>query len=163
MVTNSIVHVNTGEVKCGSYGIELIANGIGSCVVVAACDASIPCGGMAHIMLPGSSPDRSQPMRFRYAEDALTELFRKMRVRGAHPERTRIALVGGGNVLHRPDDTICEQNIASVQKGLITRAYEVVAHSLGGTLRRRARLNIRQAQLYYSQGESKETLLCSLQ
>ncbi len=73
------VDVNTGEVEIASRPVVLQAMAIGSCVVVAAFDRNKKIGGLAHIMLPGRSPERKSKDKTKYTEDAIDELLKELK------------------------------------------------------------------------------------
>ena len=81
---------------------------IGSCVVIAAYDAANKVGALAHVMLPGVSPEKKASQRTRYAADAIEEMVNSMVRLGTGKENIEVCLVGGANVLQREDDTICQ-------------------------------------------------------
>lgn len=72
-------YVNTGEV--GSGGIETILNSgaIGSCVVIIAFDPHVKVGAMAHVMLPGKSPEKNNSVSTRYAANAIEEMLSQLK------------------------------------------------------------------------------------
>ena len=61
------IEVSTGEVRASSDRV-LRASALGSCVAVAMLDAEAGTGGLAHVMLPGASPDGQQNEHAKYAE-----------------------------------------------------------------------------------------------
>ncbi len=152
-------YVNTGEVSTG--GIETILNSdaIGSCVVVTAFDPNIKVGAMAHVMLPGSSPQKGVSVSTKYAADAIDELLNQLLKKGAKIENLKICLLGGANVLKRANDTIGNDNINSVEKLLNDLNFKVCAKSTGGTERRTALFHVETGSVYYTLGDSKEKLL----
>ena len=150
--------VSTGEVKTSSDGL-LRASALGSCVAVAMFDAEAGVGGLAHVMLPGASPDGRQTEHTKYAHDGIRELAHAMAAHGARPERLVACVVGGGNILGRDDDTICEANIASVTRTLEEMQIAVAARELGGTERRSVSLDVEAMKIFYTVGDSATELL----
>lgn len=128
--------VGSGELRVARAPCLLNAPAIGSCVVVAACDPEGRMAGMAHIMLPGRMPSDRHAGRYRYAHTALAELLRRFARQGVPAARLRVCLAGGANVLQRPDDAICQQNIDSVTRECEALNLDVIAASLGGVSRR---------------------------
>ena len=153
-----IVDVNTGEVRLGGGKIILRSIAIGSCIVVAACDFKKNIGALAHIMLPGRA-GRKTPERTRYAADAIDEMLNKMTEAGANKDDIDVCLVGGGNVLRKGNDTICEDNIRSTTHLLEERSIPVRAAVLGGTKRKGIFLDVENATISYTEGDEKEKLL----
>lgn len=155
----SIIEVATGEVKfCFGSGI-LSAGALGSCIAVIAFDRELCCGGVAHVMLPGRARNGGDPCRMRYAENALEELFSQFVRFGADPARLHLCLAGAGNVLERPDDTICAGNIASVTSFLQARSLTPCAESLGGVKRRRVCLHLPSGRVECAIGDGPFFLL----
>jgi chemotaxis protein CheD len=152
-------YVTTGEVHSG--GIETILNSgaIGSCIVITAFDSQVKVGAMAHVMLPGKSPQNSNSVSTRYAADAVEELLNQLFKQGAKKENIEICLVGGANVLKRENDSIGKDNIASVEKLLKELNLKVCTKSIGGTERRTTLFYIEPGSVYFTQGGSKEKLL----
>ncbi len=79
------VEVLTGEVKVAAVGV-LRASALGSCVAVAMLDVEAGIGGLAHVMLPGSSPGYRDAKGTKYAEDGIRELIHSMTAQGARLE-----------------------------------------------------------------------------
>ena len=153
----TIIDVQTGEVKSGIGEIVLSTKAIGSCVVVIAYDATKKVGAMAHIMLPESAPpDKDDGLKTRYAANAISEMLEQMRQLGSRKKDTKVALVGGGNVLKRKDDTICNENIKSTLQLLKETDLKIIGKVLGGAHRRSASLDIEQGIIYYTEGGSSE-------
>ncbi|MBI5074804.1 MAG: chemotaxis protein CheD [Nitrospirae bacterium] len=144
--------VLTGEVRTESAGTVLVVSAIGSCIAVIMHDPVVRVGGIAHVMLPGKCRRPDHADRFRYADDAVTELFGQMLRKGAHKEDLTVCLAGAGNVLQRPEDNICSMNIEAVTGVLSRLGLTVSAESLGGMQRRSVRLDIAAGTVLYSVG-----------
>lgn len=160
--TDRIEEVSTGEVQATCGDRILASNAIGSCIAIVVFDSVMRIGGIAHIMLPGTAGHRHGKERLRYAEEAIEELLRRVKDLGSQPGDVAAVLVGGGNVLKRPDDTICTLNIQSVTGILRRRAIPVLARSLGGTKRRRVRLDLAFGCVFCSIGDDEEHVLWRL-
>lgn len=154
------IDVQIGEVKSGTGQEILKSNAIGSCIAIAVYDSSKVHGALAHVMLPGRSPEsRKTDEKTRYAANAIDEIIAQMSELGSEINDIQVVMVGGGNVLKRPDDTICQINIQSSLKILKSKKLEVVASALGGMERRSISLDIEDGTVAYTQGNSKEILL----
>ncbi|MBD3316629.1 MAG: hypothetical protein GF344_12640 [Chitinivibrionales bacterium] len=152
--------VSTGVVEAVAGEGILVSAAIGSCVAVAALDAVRHVGGMAHIMLPGKAPGKVAAVkRCRYAEDAIERMIVRLDELGAVVESLEVCLAGGGNVLRRNDDTICEANMQSVRSLLEKKKLCVRAASLGGFERRRLSLNVAACSVYCGEGDDPDRLL----
>jgi len=154
-----IIDVLTGEVKAGGKDTILKSNAIASCVVIAAYDPIKEIGALAHAMVPGSAPEGRAFQRTRYAANAIEEMIDIMKHMGVNQESIEVCLVGGGNVLKRKDDTICQDNITSIVELLNEKCIKIRAKAVGGTERRSISLDIEKGSVYYTQADSKEMLL----
>jgi chemotaxis protein CheD len=156
---SNLVDVQSGEVKCCGGDAQIISLALGSCIAVIGYNCHLRVGGIAHVMLPGSSPaDPHSGNRLRYAVDAIDELFLLFASFLIKKEDVRLCITGAGNVLKRPDDTICNQNIDSVTTILSALNRPVEKSCLGGVKRRRVRLDVKNGLLYYAEGDDEECL-----
>jgi len=153
-----IVDISTGEIEVGAKGIILRSVAIGSCVVAAAYDSKNNIGAMAHIMLPGRAPEKAQ-QKTRYAADAIDALVSQMGQLGSKKDDIEVVLVGGGNVLGRENNTICEDNIESILELLKKKHLKIKAQAVGGTNRRSVSLDIEQGIVYCAEGNGSEKQL----
>lgn len=153
------ISVDSGEVAATQGAAVLRAMAIGSCVVAAAYDTNTGIGGMAHVMLPGTSPHGAGTNRTRYAGDAIEEMLRRMTALGAATNGMSVCLVGGGNILggghDSPGPEIVQSLIAILgEKGIVPVAMEV-----GGTQRRSCSLDVSCGRVTYTIGDSVERTL----
>jgi len=153
-----VIDVHTGDVKVCKGEKILQASAIGSCVAVAAFDSAARVGGMAHVMLPGASPDGQPSRRTRYAEDAVGEMVRTMAELGADVSLIAACLVGGGDILGKGDGP-GQEIVDSVVEALRKRRVKVVAEELGGTERRSATLDVARGRVSYTIGDSERRAL----
>ncbi len=125
----------------------LRAIAIGSCVVVAAYDSRTKTAAMAHVMLPGKAPESKSFEKTKYAFNAIDEMLHEMSLKGSIREDIEICLVGGGNVLKKEDDTVCQDNINSTsqifrEKNIPIRATMMVACASKGRLLNKFQISI---------------------
>ena len=153
------ISVDSGEVAVTKEAVVLRASAIGSCVVVAAYDANAGVGGMAHVMLPGTSPNGGGTNRTRYAGDAFDEMMRDMTALGAATNGMSVCLVGGGNVLGDGYDSPGPQNVQSLIEILGKKGIVPAAREVGGTLRRSCSLDVSCGRVTYTIGDSAERVL----
>ena len=157
--TKQEISVSSGEVHaCRAEGV-LRASAIGSCVVVAAYDAGTGAGGMAHVMLPGTSPNGGGTNRTRYAGDAIGEMMRGMTALGARANEIGACLVGGANVLGEGHDTPGPEIVRSLVQLLDSRGIRRVAEDVGGVERRSCTLDVSCGRTAYTVGDSAERVL----
>lgn len=154
MTEKKVKYALTGEVKFGDKDNILDSGAVGSCIVVTAYDRKNMIGGMAHIMLPGASPEQEEE-KTKYAHDALIELFKKI-----DPDKNEleICVIGGANVLQKEDDRICENIQQSVTELLKERKITINKMSLGGTQRRSVSFRIYDGSVYCSTGNENKKL-----
>jgi len=156
----STIDVATGCVVVAASPSRLRSTPLGSCIAVVLLDPIRAVGGMAHIMLPGRAPaDVRDDNRWRYAFDAIDRLLVLMWEMGCASSDLYAGLIGGANVLRRPDDVICHANIQAVTQFLGRYRFRRIAPDLGGHLRRSAILDIADASLWSARGADPPVLL----
>ncbi len=152
-------YVSTGEVSSGSIKTILNSGAIGSCVVITAFDPQVKVGAMAHVMLPGKSPEKRNSVSTRYAVNAIEEMLLQLKRLKINEENIEICLVGGANVLKRENDTIGKDNLDSVEKLLREKQIEIKAKAVGGFERRTVVFDVMEGCIYYTVGDSKQKIL----
>ncbi len=150
-----IVDISTGEIVVGAKGTMLRSIAIGSCIVIAAYDSKNNIGAMAHIMLPGRAPEKSQ-QKTKYAADAIDEMINRMTQRGAKKCNIEVCLIGGANILQKQDDTVCEANIKSVTQLLKKKRIPIRADVLGGTERKGVLMDTDSGSISHTEGNSEK-------
>lgn len=153
------LEVNTGEVRFSNGKTQLISSAIGSCIAVALYIPSTRMGGLAHIMLPGKAPTVENVEMYKYAENAINFMRRRLAPSQFHTANLKACVVGGGNVLKRDDDTICDANIKSVLSSLNEHGFIIAAENLGGSDRRRVRFDVKKGIVYCHVGDMNEFVL----
>jgi chemotaxis protein CheD len=152
------IEVPTGALLAARGG-RLRASAIGSCVVLALVDPASGIGGLAHVMLPGEAPLRQNVQRSKYAKNGIRELAKTMTDFGARPDGLVACIAGGGNVLERPHDTLCEENIHSVVHTLAGLGIALLAQDVGGVLRRSLTFDIDTGEVILTVGDGGPALL----
>jgi chemotaxis protein CheD len=154
---DDVTDVVTGEVKIRHENGVLRSLAIGSCIAVVCYDKELKFGIVAHIMLPGKAPEGTKvTYKLRYAENAIKFISELLYKNGSSPERVDICIVGGGNVLKKENDTICKQNINSVNSILSREKFRIKARKTGGYERKSVRLNVGTGEVYYTIGDENE-------
>jgi chemotaxis protein CheD len=148
---NEIIDIHTGQIAVRGGRCILRAMALGSCVAVAAYDPRARIAGMAHIMLPGGTPQRgaNDP---RYAVYGIGALLDRMIEAGCDAGAIEVCLVGGGNVLRDERDSICWDNIRSVMAILQEKNIPIRASVLGGNERKSAVLDAETGRVSFSEG-----------
>ena len=78
---------------------------------------------------------------------------------GSKTNDIEVALVGGGNILNRKDDTICKDNIEPALELLGKKGLRVTAQAIGGMGRRSVSLDLEGGIVSYSEGDGGEIQL----
>ena len=155
-----IVDVQIGEVRAERRKVILQSKAIGSCIAIVAYDAAKNIGAIAHVMLPGSAPASKNPgEKTKYAANAIDAMVGQMAELGSKSDDIEVALVGGGNILNREDDTICKDNIESALELLEKKRLKVKAQAVGGTNRRSVSLDVEHGIISYTKGDGGEVQL----
>ena len=160
----NFVDVSTGQLKVTTDNVVLRSIAIGSCVVIVAYDLKQGIGALAHVMLPGRAPSGKSPTgktveKIRYAADAIDELIKQMTAVGSEFGGIETVLVGGGNILQKKDDTVCQDNIQSTTSLLKQKNIPIKAAVLGGTKRKGVFLDVASGCVSYTEGDEGEKLL----
>ncbi len=154
------VDVQIGQVKAAKGKVILQSKAIGSCIAIIAYDPTNNSGSLAHVMLPGRAPAGKKPSeKTRYAADAIDAIISKMSRLGSKKDDIEVAVVGGGNVLNREDDTVCNDNIKSTLELLEEKHLKVRAQAVGGTERRSVSLDVEHGIVSYAEGNGGEKQL----
>lgn len=156
----SAIEVQIGQVHTLSGSGLLRTSALGSCIAITFHHRALHLGAMAHVMLPDYPPPAtSSDRRNRYAGTAIEAMLQAVTTLGADPSQLHATLIGAGNVLRKPTDNICQQNIDSVTELLAYYNVPVVAQKLGGFVRRSAQLDVASGYVYYTEDNGPATLL----
>ncbi|EFK95009.1 chemoreceptor glutamine deamidase cheD [sediment metagenome] len=160
MIDINYIDVPTGEVGFTRTEGQLVSSAIGSCIAVVMYCRPCRAGGIAHIMLPGEAPENvPENEKLRYARNGIEYMINRLKSIGATENILQVCIIGGGNVLERPDDTICESNIVSVKTILEEYNLSINAQALGGFIRRRVRLDVETGLLAYGEGDGGDIIV----
>lgn len=154
--------VNTGEVKAGNNGEKIIARALGSCVALVIFDNITRSGGIAHIMLPGSSPraeKQSISKRTKYACDGLKRLLSLLQKYGSKKRDFYTFLLGGANVLGKSHASPGLRIVESLVEALEVEGLRPWAMEIGGFERRSCTLDLESGVLSYTVGDSEKMVL----
>lgn len=141
-LTSSVRSAGLGELCVATQGDDVLtAQGLGSCVGIAAYEPVRKIAMLAHVMLPGPTPGGAgaeQPARFAaQAVDAIVETVER---HGGLRQRLVIKIAGGAQVIKIAgmEDRlkIGARNITAVHEALATNNLRVVAADTGGNVGR---------------------------
>lgn len=138
--------VRIGEIEVAKGGDDLIASGIGSCLVITLYDPKQKIGALAHTMLPAhrmsfelrnpkeerrkanlKSPDT------RYADTAIDEMLKRIEGQGAKRQNLEAKIIGGANMFSAFRSSIGENNISYAREKLKKEGIPIVGECVGGS------------------------------
>jgi chemotaxis protein CheD len=137
--------VQMGQIEVGKNEDELIASGIGSCLVITFYDPKQKIGALAHTMLPArrmsfeardaKNERRANPNSpdTRYADSAIDEMLKRIEAQGAKREDLEAKLIGGANMFSAFISKIGEDNISYAREKLKKVGILVVGECVGGS------------------------------
>lgn len=119
----------------------LVAQGLGSCVGIAAYDPARKLALLAHVMLPGPMTDRLSPDQpARFASQAVSAIVAEATRRGGRPGTLVIRIAGGAQVITIPgmEDRlkIGARNVEAVRAALAQHGLRIAAEDTGGRIGR---------------------------
>jgi chemotaxis protein CheD len=148
-LTTKLVVVNLGDVFVTTDPtVVLSCVGLGSCVAVCAYDPFARVGGIAHVVLPKSSPDQTSSTKF--ANVAVPLLLDQLRENGAYNIRLIVKIVGGaslGTLNNHVTSNIGERNLEAVKRVLDQQGIRVAAADVGGNHGRSVRMHLESGRL----------------
>ena len=141
---------------------------LGSCVGVAAYDATRKVGGILHVMLPDSriSPAKASAQPAMFADTGLRQFFRELFGFGARPASLQLFVAGGAKVNTGIDPfRIGVRNTEATLSFLGHHGFAVAASDLGGSHNRTLHLELASGLLTIKTalGESQIDLASELQ
>ena len=114
----------------------LVTIGLGSCIAIVLHDAKARVGGLAHVLLPESAPQREVVQPGRFPGHAVPLMLDEMRALGSEGAITG-RLVGGaslfGSLLAREGGTVGSRNITAARHALQAAGIRVTGELVGGT------------------------------
>lgn len=128
--------VPAGAIVVTSGTETLMTVGLGSCVAVVLDDPIARVGGVAHVVLPGSTRGERPGQPGRYATSAVPLLVERVVAGGGRRERLRARLVGGATMfpeLMSPGtSSLGTRNLAAVRELLEEYRIPVIGEETGG-------------------------------
>lgn len=124
---------------------SLVANSLGSCIVVAIWDPQAGVGGMLHYMLPESAlaPERAKTAPLMFCDTGVPLLFKRAYELGAQKKLLVVKVVGGAHMI---DDSgaynIGKRNYLTLRKLFWKNNIAIAAEDVGGNVTRTAQLDL---------------------
>lgn len=127
------IRVGVGQMFVGRAP-KVISTILGSCVAVMMHDPETKLGALAHVMLDRCNDREGLPSKF--ADTAVPELLRQMRIKGAQQKRIVSKIVGGAVMFNFKDShtfaNIGAKNIEVVKESLKLESIPILAEDVGG-------------------------------
>ena len=134
--------VDIGEARVQRCPDRLVAV-LGSCVGVALFDPSTRIGGLAHVVMPKSPQNGSNPLR--YVDTAVPLLIAELERQGARTTRLQAKLAGGASGLagNPPCFQTGTDNIYAARECLARAGVPILAEHVGGRTGRKIVMDLR--------------------
>jgi len=123
----------------------LITYSLGSCIGVAAYDATRKVGALIHCMLPEMAihPQKALQQPGIFVDSGLQNMFLVMAAHGCRPESLAVHAAGAGCMMDGGDAfRIGERNTAALHRILAARGIRLAAEDVGGNVSRKLSLQI---------------------
>ena len=145
--------VRIGEIAVTTVRANLVASGVGSCVVITLYDRELKIGAMAHAMLPSRDgagrqieEDRQdkqyQAQDARYVETAIDEMLKKIEAQGTKRKDLEAKIIGGANMFSAFESDIGKGNVLCAKEKLKKEAIKLVGECVGGSQGRTVELSL---------------------
>lgn len=136
MVEATYVPVFQGDTRVSDNPNEIMTTILGSCIATCIWDPEAGVGGLNHFLLPGSSKNQSNSLR--YGVNAMELLINGLLKKGATRSRLRVKLFGGAKMLDN-GARIGAQNIRFAEWFIESENLHVVGRCIGGERGRKIR------------------------
>lgn len=147
------IEVQMGDIAVAKDKDNLIALGVGSCLVITFYDSKQKIGALAHTILPARriSSDARNPkdampacrherrktdcesLDTRYADTAIDEMVKRIEAHGAKREFIEAKLIGGANMFSAFTSKIGENNISYAREKLKKIGIAIAGECVGGS------------------------------
>ncbi len=160
------VLVGMTEIRITTGAGELTCLGLGSCIALCGYDSTAKVGGMVHIVLPHTLPEKEAKLG-RFADTAVPELLHQLEKAGADRKMLRFAMVGGAKVINFGDGNamgldIGTRNVNAVKHQIQNQELDLVGIDVGGSLARTILMNTETGDVTVRTVTRGEKPLCSL-
>lgn len=150
---STIVQIKIAELFAGNAEHIIVANGVGSCIVIVLYDHIARIGGAAHAILPSAS-DFSETTKFardhegklfvKYADKAVDMLIEEIEILGGNRKHIVAKLIGGAHMfalLEGDQHGIGWKNAESARIELQKFSIPIETEVVGGTVGRNIRFD----------------------
>jgi len=105
---------------------------LGSCVGIFIHDRKMKFAGLAHSILPSGDEPDAEPGKF--ADRAVDNIVRALKVQGVDVNKLQSKLVGGATMFGKPSaNSLGERNVETAREQLERHGIPVIAEAVGGT------------------------------
>ncbi len=142
----SDIEVKIGEIEVIKSTGNLLASGVGSCLIITLYDPKRKIGALAHTMLanrrsslvvrrsnPESPATNNESQDTRYVDSAIEEMLKRMKAQGTKREVLEAKLIGGANMFSAFESDIGKENVLSAKKKLKKEGIKLVGETVGGS------------------------------
>ena len=127
-----MITIGIGEINTCKVPESLVTYALGSCVGVCLYDSAMKVAGLAHVMLPQSTP--GSPSN-RYADVAIVNLVKEMEKKGASKLRLTAKIAGGAKMFESVSNNsignIGDRNVEAVKEMLRQLNIRIIASDTG--------------------------------
>ena len=127
-----MITIGIGEINVCKVPEALVTYALGSCVGVCLYDSTMKIAGLAHVMLPTSTPAQTTN---RYADIAIVNLVKEMEKKGASKFRMTAKIAGGAKMFESASNNnighIGERNVEAVKAMLKELNIRIIASDTG--------------------------------
>ena len=127
-----MITIGIGEINTCKVPEWLVTYALGSCVGVCLYDSAMKVAGLAHVMLPQSTPGSP---RNRYADVAIVNLVKEMEKKGASKLRLTAKIAGGAKMFESVSNNsignIGDRNVEAVKEMLRQLNIRIIASDTG--------------------------------
>jgi len=140
------IEVYMGDIAVTKGEDNLVASGIGSCLVITLYDPKHKIGALAHTMLYArrlsfevrSSKDERRKTNpespdTKYADTAIDEMLKRIETLGAKRENIEAKLIGGANMFSAFESDFGKENVSRAKEKLKKEGIVIVGECVGGS------------------------------
>jgi chemotaxis protein CheD len=147
--------VDTADAKFSDNPRDILdAPSLGSCISISIHDPDIKAGGVLIFILPDSTEVQSitaDEHPYMFADTAVVHFFQTAIEWGIHPERSKLALIGGGQVFGQEGEfNVGTRNVKAAVEAIAKLGLIPTHQSIGGTFNRSVQLHIRTGKITVS-------------
>ena len=138
--------VKMGEIAVTKSADNLVASGVGSCIVITLYDPKLKIGALAHAMLfdrrssfVTREPNNERRIRndesrdTRFVDVAIDKMVARMEDDGVKRRDLEAKLIGGANMFSAFESNIGKDNVTMAKEKLKKEGIRIVGESVGGS------------------------------